>query len=194
MYTVKLAAVVLSQPLSLFFNNCIKVGIFPAALKLARVRPLVMSTKTNVPNDYRPISLLPAISKLFEKLIQSRLMMFIKKHRLLNPCQYGFRANHSCCHALMVLTEFTRDTCDKKKYGKACFIDLKKAFDTINQKRLLCKCDSLGFRGTINRLLESYLTDRKQFVEINKKINNFQHLLRCSARICSRSTFVFAVY
>ena len=152
------------------------------------------STKTNDPNDYRPISLLPAISELFEKFIQSRLMMFIRKHKLLNPCQYFFRGNYSCSHALMVLTEFMRDTCDRKKNGNACLIDLKKAFDTINHKRLLSKLDSLGFRGTLNHLLESYLTDRKQFVEINKKVNNFEHLLWCSARICSGSTFVFAVF
>ncbi len=115
MYTLKLAAVVLCQPLSLFFTNCIKLGNFSAALKLARVRLLVKSTKTNDANDYRPISLLPAISKLFEKLFQSRLMKFIKKHRLLNPCQYGFRANNPCCsHALIVLTEFMSDTYDTK--------------------------------------------------------------------------------
>ena len=117
--------------------------------------------------NYRPISLLSNISKLIEKLMYVRLYRFFNLHNTLLECQFGFRANHSTSHALISITEKLRDALDTGHFACGVFIDLKKAFDTVDHKILISKLEHYGVRGIIKDWLSSYLDNRKQFVSLN---------------------------
>jgi hypothetical protein len=128
-------------------------------------------------NNYRPISILSPINKSFEKIIYSRLINYIERSQLLYKYQYGFRKNHSTEHALIELVDQIRLNMDKKQMTCGIFIDLSKAFDTVNHQILLAKLENYGIRGKALDLLKSYLSDRKQYV----------HIENCKSQICSVS-------
>ena len=153
--------------LSKLVNQCFLIGIFPDILKIAKVTPLhKKESKLNYLN-YRPISLLSVFNKIYEKLIYSRSYHFLNQNKLINSNQFGFRSNHSTNHALLNLTERIKSLVDTGKYVCGIFIDLEKAFDTVNHKILCEKLNYYGFRGKVNNLFESYLSNRKQYVSIN---------------------------
>ena len=158
-----------------FFSNCLLkivnlsfvTGIFPDLCKIAKVVPIFKKDDPLKCNNYRPISLLPIFSKIFEKLIYSRMYSFLEKNNLLQDKQFGFRSKHSTTHALISLTESIKNFLDKKDIVSGIFIDLEKAFDTVNHSILCDKLNYYDFRGKFNDLIKSYLTNRKQFVSIN---------------------------
>ena len=141
-------------------------GIFPDLCKIAKVVPIFKKDDPLKSNNYRPISLLPIFSKIFEKLIYSRIYSFLEKNNLQDK-QFGFRSKHSTTHALISLTESIKKFLDKKDIVSGIFIDLEKAFDTANHSTLCDKLNYYGFRGKFNDLIKSYLANRKQFVSIN---------------------------
>ena len=117
--------------------------------------------------NYRPISLLPAFSKIFEKIIYSRMYQFLESNKLIYNRQFGFRANHSTNHALISMTESIKSFLDNGDFVAGIFIDLEKAFDTVNHQILCRKLNHYGFRGKINDLLKSFFSNRKQLVSVN---------------------------
>ena len=125
-----------------------------------------------LPSNYRPISLLPIFSKIFEKLMYRRLFRFLEVHSVLYSLQFGFQENHSIDHALESLTEAIRNTLDNKRFGCGIFIDLQKAFDTVNHEILLSKLEHYGVRGCALEWFRSYLSDRKQYVSVNGSNSN----------------------
>ena len=143
---VKFSAPVLADHLALFFNICFEKECFPNFLKIAKILTLYKKGEKTEPDNYRPISLLSCINKLFEKLIFKRISNFAAKNNLIDKHQFGFRSNHSCTHAIFSITDFFRESIDNKKFGYSCFIDLKKAFDTVDRKILLDKLYQYGFR------------------------------------------------
>ena len=142
-------------------------GIFPDMMKLANVIPLYKKNSPEVLSNYRPISLLSVFSKIVEKLMHKRLYSFLEKYDILHSLQFGFRAKHSTLHALISLTESVKQTLDEGMFGCGVFIDLQKAFDTVNHLILLQKLQHYGVRGTSLNWFSSYLTDRKQCVSVN---------------------------
>lgn len=121
--------------------------------------------------NYRPISILPQLSKILEKLFVARLNAFINKHNLLNDSQYGFRSNRSTALALIDLIEDITNKIDRKLYSVGIFIDLQKAFDTIDHEILfvvLKKLQQNGIRGIPYNWVKSYLTNRQQYVQVNE--------------------------
>ena len=165
---IKLSISLLAPALVKIFNLSINTGVYPNSLKIAKVIPIFKSgSKTSV-NNYRPISILSTINKIFEKIIYSRLVNYIDKFKLLYKYQFGFRKNHSTEHALIELTDQIKSNIGDNKLSCGIFIDLSKAFDTVNHKILLGKLEHYGIRGNALHLLESYLSDRKQFVQIDK--------------------------
>ena len=152
-------------------------SMFPDALKIARVIPLFKSGDKHVFTNYRPVSLLPQFSKILEKLFNNRLDSFIEKNCILSECQYGFRNSRSTYMALMDLIENICESIDKKKYVMGIFIDLKKAFDTIDHNILLNKLYHYGIRGISNDWIESYLENRKQFVQYDDAISVCKEIL-----------------
>ena len=115
-------------------NSCFEVGIFPDILKIAKVTPLhKKESKLNFLN-YRPISLLSVFSKIYEKLIYIRIYSYLTKNNLIYDKQFGFRNNYSTNHALLSITERIRALVDSGHYVCGVFVDLEKAFDTVNHK------------------------------------------------------------
>ena len=127
-------------------------------MKIARVIPLFKAGNNNVFTNYRPVSILPQFSKILEKIFNNRLDNFIEKHKILTDSQYGFRRNRS--------TSLITESLDSKRTTVDVFIDLKKAFDTIDHQLLLKKLYFYGVRGTALNWIESYLTNRQQYVQL----------------------------
>ena len=118
-------------------------------------------------NNYRPISLLPVLSKVFEKVVQSQLYEYLKNKNLLADSQHGFRKDYSTETAVIELVDYLKSQIDKKHVPLCIFLDLSKAFDTINFDIMLLKLRHLGINNTALNWFESYLTQRKQFVSFN---------------------------
>ena len=121
----------ISIPFSDICNTSFKEDVFPDKNKYAKVIPTHKRGSTKDVNNYRPISLLSIFSKIMEKLIVRRLNDFLELHSVIYPNQFGFRAGHSTTHSLINLVETINKTIDSRKYGCGIFIDLKKAFDTV---------------------------------------------------------------
>ena len=151
----------IAHPLSIIFNMSLHEGFFPEAMKLAEVVPLFQNGSRLLLNNYRPISLLPTICKILEKAVYSRTYSFLIKHNILFRSQYGFHKKHSCEHAV---TELIGEICkglDQGKHTIALFIDLSKAFDTIDHHILFQKLYRYGIRGTALNWFKSYLEQKK---------------------------------
>ena len=120
-------------------------------------------------NNYRPISILPPISKILEKIVCNRLIHFLDKYDVLYRHQYGFRQKHSTIHPILQLLTDIADANDKttRDVTLSVFLDLSKVFDTINHDILLKKLHFYGIRGVPNSWFANYLSNRKQFTEIN---------------------------
>ena len=168
---LKSLATSISYPLSIIFNQSISEGIYPDQMKLAEVTPLYKGKASDNVINYRPISLLVTISKVIEKLIYKRMIKYIEKYELLYDSQYGFRSKRSCEHAILELVRNTLDSKNAKHYSCALFLDLSKAFDTLNHDILLDKLDKYGIRGICNTWFRSYLKDRKLQCKINTAEN-----------------------
>ena len=157
--------------LVLVFNKSITEGIFPEMLKTAKVIPIFKKGDDFIPGNYRPISLLSVFDKLLEKIIYRRLKSFLDKFKILYKYQFGFRTNHSTSHALIDITEYIYNALDKGHFVFGIYIDLKKAFDTVNHDILIKKLDHYGIRGVTLDWFRSYLKDRKQVTYINETLS-----------------------
>lgn len=149
------------------FNECISMGTFPNFLKIARVIPIHKGGSTMDVNNYRPISILSVLSKVLEKLLVVRVANFLRQHDVLYNRQYGFREGSSTWTAVCELVDEIYGALDKRSIQGVLFIDLKKAFDTIDHRILLRKLEYYGIRGVANELFKSYLSGRMQYVSIN---------------------------
>lgn len=147
-------------------NNCLDSGIFPSNLKIAKVSPIYKSGTKFDPSNYRPISVLPVISKIFEKVIYNRLEKYLNSINFLYDKQYGFRPKSNTLSATVDLVTKIKNNIDDKKIVLGIFIDLKKAFDTVSHDILLNKLEDVGITGNAHKIFKSYLTDRFQVVKI----------------------------
>ena len=154
-------------PLTHICNLSFQTGIFPNKMKTAKVIPIYKSGDKQLLTNYRPISLLSQFSKIIEKLFVERLDKFIDKHHLLSKHQYGFRTNRSTTMAVVELVENISTSINKNEYMVGVFIDLQKAFDTIDHNILLKKLYRYGIRGIALSWLKSYLAERSQYVHLN---------------------------
>ena len=172
----KIASDVVSFPLSIFFNLFIEQGCFPESLKLLKVIPIFKSGAKCDLSNYRPISLLSVISKVFEKLISIRVMSFIEKHSILSPTQYGFRPESSTEFAILDIVSSCYENINEKLFTGLIMIDLKKAFDSVTHSILLQKLEHYGFRGNVFNLFSSYLSNRQQYVSVNNVNSSTQYI------------------
>ena len=160
----------------IFFSSTFNFGIFPDFFKIYSVIPIHKTDSKCDMANYRPISILPCLSKILEKLIKDRIMSFIYKHNILYPYQYGFRNDHSSSHAVIDLTTTVYDVINDKKLACLVMIDLKKAFNTVCHERLVLKLNNYGIRGNAYDLLKSYLTNRYHYVYINNNSSTLKQI------------------
>ena len=158
----------ISKPLTRICNMSFEQSKFPEKMKVAKVVPIFKGGEKKHFTNYRPVSLLPQFSKVLEKLFHSRLSNFIDRYSILNDNQYGFRKNRSTSLALLELVEKLTAGLDNKDITIGIFVDLKKAFDTIDHGILLQKLEHYGVRGIVKEWLKSYLCNRKQYVKYNE--------------------------
>lgn len=165
--------------LAKMFNLSISKGKFIDALKIVKVVPIFKNKGSPLEvGNYRPISLLSNIDKIFEKLVHQRMTSYLEAKNILYKRQFGFRKKNSTTHSLICLTENIRGALEKGDLACGIFIDLQKAFDTVDHEILLAKLENYGFRGLSNDWIRSYLTGRKQFVHIagkNSKQEQVKH-------------------
>ena len=176
MKTVKHVIKQIVRPLTYIFNRSLITGIFPNDMKTAKVIPVFKSGDRLQFSNYRPISLLPQFSKILEKIFNKRLMSFIENHHVLTDGQYGFRSNHSTSLALTEFVEKVTSAIDKQESTIGVFIDLKKAFDTVDHKILLSKLQCYGIRGLALDWIKSYLANRGQYVCYNNSNSELKNI------------------
>ncbi len=153
----------ISEPLTHIFNLSLSTGVFPSGLKIAKVIPVFKKGDPHSFSNYRPISLLPCFSKILERLIYNRLDNFLTHHNILHPNQYGFRKHHSTDLALLDIYDKISSALSNHLHTIGIFLDLSKAFDTIDHSILLTKLNHYGIRGTPLALLSDYLHNRQQY-------------------------------
>ena len=158
---------VILKPLTLIINQIINTGVFPNKLKIAKITPIFKKDDRTLFTNYRPISLLPIFSKVIEKVISIQINDFFVENKLFFNHQYGFRSGHSTELAALELTDRIITALDNHNTPLNIFLDLSKAFDTLDHTILLDKLLYYGIRSTAYNLLRSYLANREQFVELN---------------------------
>lgn len=175
---LKTSVSLISQPLMYIINLMFKTGVFPDQLKKAKVVPLFKSGDRNVINNYRPISILPAFNKVFEKTISSRLINYLETNNLLSNQQHGFRTNRSTETAVLHFVNKIYSCLEGKCFVAGVFLDLSKAFDSLDHKILFKKMENIGIRGIVLHLFKSYLSQRKQCVFCNGLYSPFKSINR----------------
>ena len=173
---LKIAAPIIVTHLVNIINKSFELGIYPNSLKLVKVIPIFKAGNKTEVNNYRPISLLPTLSKITEKLMHIRLFSFLETHKVIYNSQFGFQKGMSTNHSLIEITEKIRNCMENKKYGCGIFIDLKKAFDTVNHDILIQKLEHYGLRDISLNWFRSYLTDRSQYVFCNNISSATKHV------------------
>ena len=159
-------------PLSKLINLCFMNGIFPDELKIARITPVFKKGDKSDPTNYRPISSLPYLSKLFERAIYNRIVSFTKKYSIISKFQFGFQKQKTTSDALIELSENIYKSFDENLDHFCLSLDLKKAFDTVNHEILFEKLNFYGIRGNVLKLIKNYFSNRQQYVQVDGVISS----------------------
>ena len=210
----------LVDPLFIIFNNCLSKGIFPKNWKKANVVPIHKKNKKNDITNYRPISLLPIFSKVFEKLIFNNLYSYLTVNSLITSKQSGFIKGDSTINQLLSIIEMIQKSfdCDVPKEVRGIFLDISKAFDKVWHPGLIHKLKQNGISDNMLQLLDNFLSDRFQRVTINGKTSSWRKIqagvpqgsvlgpllfliyindlikdMKCDARIFADDTSIFKI-
>lgn len=162
--------------LTRLFNQCIEKGIFPQKWKVAMVTPIPKGSKKPTVENIRPISLLPCPGKILENIIHKRLYTYLESNELLCREQSGFRRNHGTHNPIIDLTDYINKQFNDGGFVVCIFVDLAKAFNSLDCQVLVEKLSRLGIRENVLKLLADYLGDRKQFVNLNGSISSLRRV------------------
>jgi len=172
---IKRTATTIAIPLCHLFNLSLKTGYIPQEFKISRVVPIFKAGKKDDFGNYRPISIIPAFSKLFELIVNDQVRSYFNCYNLFSNAQYGFRkgSNPTLAVAKFMDAIFKR----RKDISLGIFVDVKKAFDSVDHQILLKKLEYYGFRGVELELMKNYLVQRYQYTDINGFISEFAEIL-----------------
>ena len=159
---------VVAPVLTNIFTACISTEYFPKVLKTAEVVPIFKKGERELCSNYRRISILNPFAKLLEKCLLDQLNNYFASNNLISPNQYGFKKNCSTNKAVLDIYNKLLDNMDKKLITRSIFLDLRKAYDTINHTMLIKTLEKYGIRGLPLQLQASYLTDRQQYTIVNQ--------------------------
>ena len=173
----KECALELTPPITGLFNSCIVTNTIPDDWKTAYITAIFKGkgNKSSLEN-YRPISILSPISKVFEAILGQKIRSYMKNNHLLNDDQNGFREGRSCHLALNTLVDYVKCNLDNKQHVIAIFLDLSKAFDTIDHEILLLKLEKYGFSKSALELMKNYLSNRQSTVNFYGKFSTRETL------------------
>ena len=174
-FFLRLGNEILAPILSVYFGVVFELGFFSQIFKTAKVVPIFKAGDKHLVRNYCPISLLSCLSKVLEKIIKNRFMNFFEKHEIFYDFQYGFREKRSVMHALLDVLIPVYDAIEHNKFT-ALLMDLRKAFATVSHQKLLQKPLHYGIRGPAYSLIESYLSNRQQFVSINNSASSLKSI------------------
>ena len=177
---VKLAAVPLLKPITFIINKTIATGQFPMKWKTGRVIPIHKGkgAPRHNPKSYRPITLLPVISKLAEKAVQEQIVQFMEENSFFHPNQHAYRKGYSTTSALLQLSDQLFEAAELRKIGVAMSVDQSMAFDCICHTILEQKLRRYGMSESVVKWIKNYLSHRSQFVEVGTKRSTIKPVLQ----------------
>ena len=158
-----------------FFNECLDKGTFPSILKHANITPVFKKGYKGSKNNYRPVSILPVISKIFEKLLCKQITVFV--HPLLSKFQCSFRVGYGSLDCLLAMLEYWKSEVNKGKVFGALLTDLSKAFDCLSHELTIAKLNAYGFSLPALKLVQNYLSKRQQRTKINQSYSSREEIL-----------------
>ena len=173
---LKTAAPTIALSLAHIFNHAIITSCFPYEWKAARLLPLHKKGPRDLPENYRPISILPAISKVMERIMYDQIYEYLNDNSILSEHQFGFRKSRSTASALLDCTNSWYVNMDRKMFNLVALLDLKKAFDTVNHDILVRKLELYGINGSALTTIQSYLSDRKQKCQLGDAMSSERHV------------------
>ena len=173
---LKLIKTEISPLLTEIINQSFATGIFPDSLKIAKITPIFKHGEDYLFNNYRPISVLPSMSKIFERIMHDQISNYLKKYNFLYNSQYGFRKHHSTELAAIEFIERAIGCMDDNQTPVNIFLDLSKAFDTLDHDILLSKLNYYGITGNALQLFQTYLHNRKQYVSFNDRNSEYLYI------------------
>ncbi len=193
-WLIKQCATHLIKPLEHLINHSFHSGTVPSSLKNAKVTPIFKKGDPTSTQNYRPISILPAFSKVFEKVFLIRITNYLDRHKLLSKNQFGFRNGKSTIDAVMSLVDMIVEAIDNRETTLSVFLDLSKAFDCVDHATLIHKLECYGIRGVPLMWIKSYLSNRTQFVEISDVRSNGERLSYGVPQGSILSPLLFLIY
>jgi hypothetical protein len=170
---IKTIAPFIAQPIRLIFSACIITSTVPKHFKVAHVTPIFKKGDTTDPTNYRPIAVTGVFSKLFEQILLFQIQKHLDRFKVLAPSQYGFRARHSTVHAMIDSLDYAFECLNKKQdsFVSFLYLDLSKAFDCIDHKRLELALNAIGFDHSSINLIIAYLSNRSQAVKLGNTLS-----------------------
>lgn len=165
--TVRKCSDIITPILAKITNDCFVTGVYPDKLKIARVTPIYKANEKKNVDNYRPISVLPIINNIIERALYNRIVQFLEDHNILYKYQYGFRRRSSTSYAIAETINKIQRALNDQMVATGLFMDLSKAFDTVDHTILLYKLEQIGLRGTPLNLITSYLNGRQMVVSVN---------------------------
>ena len=171
---IKMVVNEICYPLKIIINQSLSTGTVPNDMKIAKVVPIYKKDSPQQFGNYRPVSVLPTFSKILERIVHDRCYDFMVKHDVLYQKQYGFRNNHTTYMAVLDFVKDVSKASDNNKLTLGVFMDLSKAFDTIDHNILLDKLYHYGFRGISHAWFSDYLSNRSQYVNYNNTISSYE--------------------
>ncbi len=173
---IKFVDTAICTPLAHIFNLSLREGVFPDKLKTSRIVPVFKSGEITDCNNYRPIALTSTFSKIIEKIVAIKLTNHLEFNKLLSKNQFGFQRGLSTEHCILHLHNYVADALNNNKFAIGVFLDLQKAFDVVNHDILLLKLENMGLNRSTLAWFESYLSNRRQFVDINGKLSSEKYI------------------